>query len=181
MKEFEKQGGIAFIILSYTARDEIFYLPLAEVEAFWKRMEDGGRKSFTYDEVDKRFRVRGCRDMLCPLSGTNSDGSGWPKRRMGVKMIDKRGIVPYNETHTLLIITLPYESGGVREIGRDYGGEQIIYHTPEGVRDIYGAECRRKAGGAGQDPARCSIRTDTNISNARPLNSLIFLTNPAEA
>ena len=45
-------------------RDEIFYLPLAEVEAFWKRMEDGGRKSFTYDEVDKRFRVRGCRDML---------------------------------------------------------------------------------------------------------------------
>ena len=53
MKEFEKQGGIAFIILSYTARDEIFYLPLAEVEAFWKRMEDGGRKSFTYDEVDK--------------------------------------------------------------------------------------------------------------------------------
>ena len=23
-----------------------------------------GRKSFTYDEVDKRFRVRGCRDML---------------------------------------------------------------------------------------------------------------------
>ena len=64
MREFEKQGGIAFIILSYTARDEIFYLPLAEVEAFWKRMEDGGRKSFTYDEVDKRFRVRGCRDML---------------------------------------------------------------------------------------------------------------------
>ena len=64
MREFEKQGGISFIILSYTARDEIFYLPLAEVEAFWKRMEDGGRKSFTYDEVDKRFRVRGCRDML---------------------------------------------------------------------------------------------------------------------
>ncbi|WP_320958792.1 Holliday junction resolvase RecU, partial [Enterocloster asparagiformis] len=57
MREFEKQGGISFIILSYTARDEIFYLPLAEVEAFWKRMEDGGRKSFTYDEVDKRFRV----------------------------------------------------------------------------------------------------------------------------
>ena len=64
MWEFERLGGISFIILSYTARDEIFYLPLAEVEAFWKRMEDGGRKSFTYDEVDKRFRVRGCRDML---------------------------------------------------------------------------------------------------------------------
>ena len=64
MREFEKQGGISFIILSYTARDEIFYLPLAEVEAFWKRMEDGGRKSFTYDEVDKAWRIRSFRDML---------------------------------------------------------------------------------------------------------------------
>ena len=43
MGEFEKQGGIAFIILYFTGL---------------KRMEEGGRKSFTYDEVDKSWRVR---------------------------------------------------------------------------------------------------------------------------
>ena len=64
MKEFEAQGGIAFIIVYYTALDEMYYLPFAQVEGFWNRMESGGRKSFTYDEVDKRYRIRRFRDML---------------------------------------------------------------------------------------------------------------------
>ena len=56
MKEFEEQGGIAFIIL--------YYMPFEHIYTFWKRMEDGGRKSFTYDEVDKAWRIRSFRDML---------------------------------------------------------------------------------------------------------------------
>ena len=39
MKEFERQDGIAFIIL------------------FWERAKAGERKSFTYDEIDKSFRI----------------------------------------------------------------------------------------------------------------------------
>ncbi len=31
---------------------------------FWQRMQDGGRKSFTYEEVDKSLRVRAHRDIL---------------------------------------------------------------------------------------------------------------------
>ena len=58
MGEFEKQGGIAFIILYFTGLDEIYYLPFEQIEGYWKRMEEGGRKSFTYDEVDKNWRVR---------------------------------------------------------------------------------------------------------------------------
>ena len=58
MREFEKQGGIAFIILYFTGLDEIYYLPFEQIEGYWKRMEEGGRKSFTYDEVDKSWRVR---------------------------------------------------------------------------------------------------------------------------
>ena len=58
MGEFEKQGGIAFIILYFTGLDEIYYLPFEQIEGYWKRMEEGGRKSFTYDEVDKSWRVR---------------------------------------------------------------------------------------------------------------------------
>lgn len=64
MEEFERQGGIAFIILYFTGLDEMYYVPLADVLQFWKRMEDGGRKSFTYDEVDKSWRIRSHRDIL---------------------------------------------------------------------------------------------------------------------
>lgn len=64
MKEFEQQGGVAFIILYFTGVDEMYYLPFDRVLAFWKRMEEGGRKSFTYGEVDKEWRIRPHRDML---------------------------------------------------------------------------------------------------------------------
>lgn len=64
MEEFEAQGGIAFILLHFTAEDEIYYLPFADLYCFWKRMKDGGRKSFTYEEVDKSFRVYAHRDIL---------------------------------------------------------------------------------------------------------------------
>ena len=43
MKEFEEQGGIAFIILHFTALDELYYVPFRDLETFWKRMQD--RKS----------------------------------------------------------------------------------------------------------------------------------------
>ena len=64
MKEFEEQGGIAFIILHFTALDEMYYIPFRDLEKFWKRMEAGGRKSFTYEEVDKSWRIRNCRDIF---------------------------------------------------------------------------------------------------------------------
>ena len=64
MKEFEEQGGIAFIILHFTAMNEIYYLPFAQLYEFWKRMVQGGRKSITYDEIDKSFRIGHQRDIL---------------------------------------------------------------------------------------------------------------------
>ena len=64
MKEFEEQGGISFIILSFTSFNEIYYLPFDQVYRFWKRMEEGGRKSFTYDEVDIAWLIRSHLDMF---------------------------------------------------------------------------------------------------------------------
>ena len=65
MREFEEQGGVSFILLSFTGRDEIYYVPFDVIDGFWKRMEDGGRKSFTYEEtVPVSYRVRSLRDML---------------------------------------------------------------------------------------------------------------------
>ena len=64
MREFEEQGGISFIILSYTVKNEIYYLPFDEILRFWTRMDEGGRKSFTYEEVDKSWQIRSCRDIF---------------------------------------------------------------------------------------------------------------------
>ena len=64
MQEFEQQGGIAFIILHFTALDEIYYMPLSHIMRFWNRMEEGGRKSFTYEEEDKSWRITAKREML---------------------------------------------------------------------------------------------------------------------
>ena len=64
MKEFEEQGGVSFIILSFTAKNQVYYMPFAHVYKFWKRMEEGGRKSFTYEEIDKSYEIRSHKDMF---------------------------------------------------------------------------------------------------------------------
>ena len=57
MRDFEKQGGIAFFLLYYTEEDLYYYLPFYKLEEFWKRAEAGGRKSFRMDELDKDFII----------------------------------------------------------------------------------------------------------------------------
>lgn len=55
MEEFEKQGGISFIIIFFTGKDEYYYLSYKELQKYWSRMQDGGRKSFRYDELNTKF------------------------------------------------------------------------------------------------------------------------------
>lgn len=66
MEAFEKQGGVAFLILFYTGRNEIFYLPYAKMRRFWDRGKNGGRKSFTYGELDQNFRLHSQGGILVP-------------------------------------------------------------------------------------------------------------------
>ena len=44
MRDFEKQGGISFFIVYYAHRNEIYYMPYADVQRFWDRAKAGGRK-----------------------------------------------------------------------------------------------------------------------------------------
>ncbi len=64
MKDFETQGGVSFLVLSFTARNENYYIPSRDAFRFWDRMEQGGRKSFRYDEIDHRYQIRSHQDML---------------------------------------------------------------------------------------------------------------------
>ena len=64
MENFEKQNGISFIILYFSARDEFYYIPFCDIMKFWLRGENGGRKSFTYDEIDKNYQIHGYKGVI---------------------------------------------------------------------------------------------------------------------
>lgn len=64
MRDFEEQGGISFILLLLTHRNEFYYIPLKDLNVFWERAEHGGRRSFTYDEIDQEYRIRSAHGLL---------------------------------------------------------------------------------------------------------------------
>lgn len=55
MERFEEQDGIAFFLIYFTGMDLYYYLPFRMFLPFWKRMQEGGRKSFRFDELDKTY------------------------------------------------------------------------------------------------------------------------------
>jgi len=57
MQEFEAQEGIAFIIVYYSGRNELYYMRFQELLAFWERSQTGGRKSIRFEELDERFFI----------------------------------------------------------------------------------------------------------------------------
>ena len=57
MENFEKQGGISFLIVQYSSRGEIYYIPFSDVKRFWDRAQSGGRKSFRFEEIDRSLKI----------------------------------------------------------------------------------------------------------------------------
>ncbi len=66
MLDFEKQGGVAFFLLHYTQEDIMYYLRIDELKVFWDRAKEGGRKSFTFKELDDRFIFPKHKGLLVP-------------------------------------------------------------------------------------------------------------------
>ena len=66
MKAFEKQQGIAFFLLYYTKRDVFHYLTLKKLLEFHERAENGGRKSFTFEELDGDYFFKSKNGVLVP-------------------------------------------------------------------------------------------------------------------
>ena len=74
MKNFEKQGGIAFFLIYYTHKDVLYYLPLEMLLFFWNRSQEGGRKSFRYEELNPDFFLQCRGGILVPyLEGIQRD------------------------------------------------------------------------------------------------------------
>lgn len=55
MEQFEHQNGISFLVIFYSERDEFYYLRHEKLMEFWNRAEEGGRKSFRYEELEPEF------------------------------------------------------------------------------------------------------------------------------
>lgn len=65
MKDFEDQGGVSFLVIYYTHRNEMYYLPFRRLYEFWQRMEEGGRKSFRFEEIDRTYQIQRKGEYLC--------------------------------------------------------------------------------------------------------------------
>ncbi len=53
MADITRHGGLAFLIIRFSALDRYFVLPFNELESYWKRMVKGGRKSMALDEIEQ--------------------------------------------------------------------------------------------------------------------------------
>ena len=51
MEKFERQGGISFLLIYYSTRDELYYMRFEQLKKFWDRAAYGGRKSIRFEEL----------------------------------------------------------------------------------------------------------------------------------
>ncbi len=66
MEEFERQGGISFFLIFYSAKDVFYYLPFEHLKFFWDRAQEGGRKSFRFEELNPEYFLPKKHGILVP-------------------------------------------------------------------------------------------------------------------
>lgn len=58
MDKFERQGGISFLLIYYTEREELYYMRYRQIRKFWDRACQGGRKSVRIEELEPDWFFR---------------------------------------------------------------------------------------------------------------------------
>lgn len=54
MQEMSDNGGIAFLLIYYDARDLYYCMPIYELQFYIRRMQEGGRKSIAMKELNEQ-------------------------------------------------------------------------------------------------------------------------------
>ena len=57
MNQFEKQGGIAFVIVYFSKKDEYYYLRLETINKYFDAIKKGGKHHIKYEDLDKEFFI----------------------------------------------------------------------------------------------------------------------------
>lgn len=58
MGDFEQQNGISFLIISFTSRNEFYYMRFSELKTYLERIKTGHAKNFKYEELDPRYFIK---------------------------------------------------------------------------------------------------------------------------
>lgn len=66
MGKFEQQGGIAFFLIFYSHKNLLYYLPYEMLRFFWDRAQNGGRKSFRFEELNPAYVLPKKQGILVP-------------------------------------------------------------------------------------------------------------------
>lgn len=66
MGDFEKQGGIAFLLIYFTAKDIMYYMRFRELMKFVERANHGGKKHFKLEELDEEYYLTRSQGVLVP-------------------------------------------------------------------------------------------------------------------
>lgn len=67
MERFEKQGGIAFLVIYFVKEDAFYYLRFEKLMEFLNRSISGGRKSFRIEELEEEFFFHRNGNLLVPF------------------------------------------------------------------------------------------------------------------
>ncbi|MBQ7521376.1 MAG: Holliday junction resolvase RecU, partial [Clostridia bacterium] len=74
MRDFEKQDGIAFLLIYFTDSDRYYYMRFEEMLRFIRRRDEGGLKHFKEEELDENFFLSGHTAAIVPyLEGIQKD------------------------------------------------------------------------------------------------------------
>jgi recombination protein U len=58
MDEFQKQKGVAFLLVHFVEYDEYYYLPFEVLKRYWDDSQNAGRKSIPYSAFDKQYLIK---------------------------------------------------------------------------------------------------------------------------
>lgn len=74
MADYELQKGVSFLIIYYSHKNLCYYMRFEELLKYWTRMEEGGRKSFRFDELDPSYFLKMKNGFVIPyLDGVQKD------------------------------------------------------------------------------------------------------------
>jgi Penicillin-binding protein-related factor A, putative recombinase len=57
MEDFNSQGGVAFLLVYFSAVGKHFFLPVEVLKQYWQQAQNGGRKSIPYAAFEDKYEI----------------------------------------------------------------------------------------------------------------------------
>ena len=74
MEEFEKQGGVSFLLIFFKTRNTFYYMRFQELVHYMDRIKEGHPKNFKYHELDEGYFISPAGSVLVHyLEGLSKD------------------------------------------------------------------------------------------------------------